>query len=112
MFNNVKGRTDVEFMDYLLSGLNTLLLLDYHFLDQGFAFEVRDGSIAVSHITMGMESGTQADVDSSRGCPDAALECAPAATALRSNVPGRAPMMACEGYAKVPMLSYNHIGAG
>jgi hypothetical protein len=76
MFNNVK-RTDVEFMDYLLSGLNTLLLLDYHFLDQGFAFEVRDGSIAVSHITMGMESGTQADVDSSRGCPDTALECAP-----------------------------------
>ena len=76
MFNNVK-RTDVEFMDYLLSGLNTLLLLDYHFLDQGFAFEVRDGSIAVSHITMGMESGTQADVDSSRGCPDEALECAP-----------------------------------
>lgn len=76
MFNNVK-RTDVEFMDYLLSGLNTLLLLDYHFLDQGFAFEVRDGSIAVSHITMGMESGTQADVDSSRGCPDPALECAP-----------------------------------
>ena len=75
MFNQVK-RTDVEFMDYLLSGLNTRLLLDYHFQEQGFAYESRDGSIAVSHITMGMESGTQADMDSTRACPDAALECA------------------------------------
>jgi len=58
----------INYMDYKILGIETLLLLDYHILDQVFDFEEGDESVCISHMTFGMESGTEAD-GSNRGRP-------------------------------------------
>jgi hypothetical protein len=64
----------INYMDYKISGSKTLLLLDYHILDQVFDFEEGDESICISHVTFGMESGTLADESSNRTSQNGALE--------------------------------------
>jgi len=68
------GQHMINYMDYKISGSKTLLLLDYHILDQVFDFEEGDESICISHVTFGMESGTLADESSNRTSQNGALE--------------------------------------
>jgi hypothetical protein len=64
----------INYIDYKISGIKTLLLLDYHILDQVFDYEEGDESICISHVTFGMESGTLADETSNRTSQNGALE--------------------------------------
>lgn len=64
----------INYIDYKISGIKTLLLLDYHILDQVFDFEEGDESVCISHVTFGMESGTLADETSGRMSQNGALE--------------------------------------
>ena len=59
-------KEQIEYMDYKIAGNKTLVLLDYHILDQVLDFEEGDGSVRISHATFGMESGTLADEGSER----------------------------------------------
>ena len=72
--NALDARIQLEVMDYKLAGFKTLLLLDYHLLDQAYHFEYDDGGVCIGHVTFGMESGTLVDQDSARGCYNTALE--------------------------------------